>query len=185
MIGIPTALLIGTVLLLSLLWMAARNTTAARKLSAKSDASLVEDGAELTPCPPEFVARIFDPGDWKFVSNTKSPQLEKLFRRERKLVALLWVQQTSAGIRRIMREHKKASRESHDLNFATETKLVLLYVELMLICGLLFLAIQSTGPLPLRKLAVYADTLSQRLAQVQQHVRVATAGREFHGAGSS
>ena len=185
MIGIPAALLIGIVLLLSLLLWALRNATVDRELSAKSDVELLEDSAELALCPPEFVARIFDSSDWKFVSGTKSPQLEKLFRRERKLVALLWVQQTSSGIERIMREHKEASRQSRDLNFATETKLVFLYTELRLICGLLSLAIRSAGPLRLRGLAVYADSLSQRLAQAQQDLRTVTAGREFHGVGSS
>jgi hypothetical protein len=183
-IGVPAALLIGIVLLLSLLFWAMRNTAGDRELSARSDVGL-EDGAELAPCPPEFVARIFESGDWKFVSNTKSLQLERLFRRERKLVALLWVQQTSSGIARIMREHKEASRESRDLNFATETKLVFLYAELKLICGLLSLAIRSAGPLRVRGLAVYADSLSQRLAQAQQDFRTATTGREYHGAGSS
>jgi hypothetical protein len=184
-IGVPAALLIGIVLLLSLLLWAMRNTAADRELSARSDVELLEDGAELAPCPPEFVARIFESSDWQFVSNTKSPQLQRLFRRERKLVALLWVQQTSSGIARIMREHKEASRESRDLNFATETKLVFLYAELKLICGLLSLAIRSAGPLRVRGLAVYADSLSRRLAQTQQDFRTVTTGREFHGAGSS
>ncbi len=184
MIGIPTALLIGTVLLLSLLLMAMRNAAAARDLSVRLDASLLEDGAEFVPCPPQFVARIFDPGDWKFVAGLNSIRLERLFRRERKLVALVWVQQTSMAIQRIMREHKQASRQSLDLSFATETKIVLIYAELMLICGMLSLAIQMSGPQCVRGLAVYADTLSHRLAEVQRGFRVAISGRELHGAGS-
>jgi hypothetical protein len=81
-----------------------------------------------------------------------------------------------------MREHTQAARHSHDLQFATESKLVLLYAELMLLCGMLFLAIQSAEPQRVRGLAVYAGTLSQRLAQAQHDLKTITAGREFHGA---
>jgi hypothetical protein len=184
-IGIPTALLLGTVLLLLLLLMAARGSAAAGEVLLRSDAPLFEEEAGLNLCPPEFVARIFCPDDWEFVSNTGSRPLQELFRRERKLVALVWVHQTSIAIRRIMREHTQAARQSHDLHIATETKLVLLYAELMLICGMLFLAIQAAGPQRVRGLAVYAGALSGRLAQAQQNFKTVTTGRQFHGAGSS
>jgi hypothetical protein len=185
MIGIPSALLIGFLLLALLLLMAARGISAARALPSGSDVSLPEDGAELAPCPPEFVSRIFSSDDSEFVSGTKSPQLQQFFRRERKVVALLWVQQISAAIQRTMREHAQIARGSDDLEFGTEMKLALLYAELMLICGVLFVAIQSAGPLWLHGLAVYADRHSQRLAQVQQSFKAATTPRELHGAESS
>jgi len=184
-IGVPTALLLGTVLLLLLLLMAARGSAVARELSSRSDTPPFEEEAGLDLCPAEFVSRIFCPDDWEFVSSTRSRQLQVLFRRERKLVALVWVHQTSIAIRRIMREHTEATRQSHDLQFATETKLVLLYAELMLICGMLFLAIQAAGPQRVRGLAVYAGALSGRLAQAQQNFKTVTTGRQFHGAGSS
>lgn len=185
MIGIPTALLLGIVLLFLLLLVAVRGSSAARQFSSRSDVPLIDDEAALDPCPPEYAARIFSSEDWEFVAETKSPQLQKLFRRERKLVALAWVHQTSTVIRRIMREHTQATRRSHDLNFVTETKLVLLYAELMFLCGMLFLAIQSAGPQRVRGLAVYADTLSQRLVEAQHAFQTVTAGPKFHGAGSS
>jgi hypothetical protein len=182
-IGIPTALLLGAVMLLLLLLLA-RGATAARDLSPRSDAPLLDDEALADLCPPEYVIRIFSPEDCEFVSASKSPELEKLFRRERKLVALAWVHQTSAAIRRIMREHAEATRQSRDLHFATETKLVLVYAELMFLCFLLFLAIQTAGPQRVRGLAVYADTLSQRLARAQQDLKTITAAREFHSVSS-
>jgi hypothetical protein len=185
MIGVPSALLIGFVLLTLLLFVATRGISAARELSSRSDVPCSEDGAELALCPPEFVSRIFSSDDAKFVSATNSPELRKLFSRERKMVALLWVQQTSAAIQRIMREHLQLARQSEDLEFATELKLIGLYVELMLVCGMLFVAIQSAGPLWLRGLAIYADAHSQRLAQVQQSFKAAAAPRELHGAGAS
>lgn len=184
MIGIPGALLLGTILLFLLLFLAARGSLGAREWS-RSDVPLLDDDTALDPCPPEIVARIFSSEDWEFVTATKSLQLEKLFRRERKRVALAWVHQTSTSIRRIMREHTQATRQSQDLHIATETKVVLLYAQLMFLCGALFLAIQSAGPQRVRGLAVYADTLSQRLADAQHALQTVTAGPKFHGASSS
>jgi hypothetical protein len=185
LIGIPAAMLIGVMLLLVLLLLAARGMAAARELPSGSDAPFLEDASESTPCPPEFASRIFSPHDSKFVSSTKSPQLAKLFRSERKIVALLWVQQTSAAIQRTMREHAQIARASEDLEFATEMKLALLYAELMLICGVLLVAIRTVGPLWLGRLAVYADAHLQRLARVQESFKASTFARQLHGAGTS
>jgi hypothetical protein len=184
-IGIPTALLLGVVLVLFLILLAIRGNVAERESSLGSGVPRLDDENSLDLCPPQFVARIFSSEDWEFVAATQSPQLEKLLSSERKLVALAWVQQTSSAIRGIMREHTRAARQSHDLHFATEAKLVLLYARLMLLCGILFLAIQSAGPQRVRGLAVYADALSQRLAQAQQNLNIVTAGRELHGANPS
>jgi hypothetical protein len=148
------------------------------------DVPLLDDENALGLVPPEFVARIFSSEDWEFVAGANSPWLKTLFRRERKLVALAWVQQTSASIRHIMREHTEAARASRDLHFATETKLVLLYAELMFLCGTLSLALQTAGPQRVRGLAIYADTLSQRWAQTQRDLETVTTGREVHSARS-
>jgi hypothetical protein len=185
MIGMPIALLIAFVLLALLLLVGIRGVSAARERSSRSDVPFSEDGSELSLCPPEFVSRIFSSDDSEFVSATRSPQLRQLFRRERKAVALLWVQQTSAAVQRIMDEHRQLARVSRNLEFVTEAKLLLLYAELMLICGALFAAIQSAGPLSLRRLAIYADAHSQRLAQVQQSFKAASTPRELHGAGAA
>jgi hypothetical protein len=184
-IGLSSALMIGGLLLLLLLLLGTRGISAARGLSSRSDLPLCDDAADLAPCPQEFVPKIFSRADWEFVSQTKSPKLEKLFRSERKAVALLWVRQTSAAIQRVMREHKDAARESRDLEFTTEVKLVLLYGELMLLCGVLFLAIQSAGPLWIRDVALYADSLSQRFAEVQQGFADAASPREIRTMGPS
>jgi hypothetical protein len=183
MIGGPGAFVVGGLLLFLLLLLGTRGVSAARGWSSKSDLPLHDDPAEVAPCPPEFVFKIFSRADWEFASATKSPKIEKLFRRERKAVALLWVRQTSAAIQRVMREHAEAARGSGDLEFTTEVKLVLQYGELMLLCGVLFLAIQSAGPLWVRGVALYADSLSRRIAEVQQAFAGAATPREIHTMG--
>src|SRR5947208_16394643 len=83
--------------------------------------------------------------DWDFVSKMNCAGLEALFRRERRAVALLWVRHMAADIRAGMREHGAAARRSPNLNPVTEGKLCLQYAECMLICGVLFAAIQLAG----------------------------------------
>jgi hypothetical protein len=183
MIGLTSALMIGGLLLLLLLLLAARGISAARGLAVRSDLPLCDDAADFATCPQEFVPRIFSRVDWEFVSQTKSPKLAKLFRRERKAVALLWVRQTSATIQRVMKEHAIAVRGSHDLEFTAEIKLALRYAELMLLCGALFLAIQSAGPLWLSGLALYADSLSRSITEAQQAFAAAATPREIRTLG--
>jgi hypothetical protein len=183
MIGLSGALLIGGLLLLLLLLLAGRGIWAARGFAAKSDLPLCDEAGDLATCPQEFVPKIFSRVDWEFVSQTKSPKLVKLFRSERKAVALLWVRQTSAAIQRVMGEHAVAVRASQDLEFATEVKLALRYAELMLLCGALFLAIQSAGPLWLSGLALYADSLSRSITEAQRAFAAATTPREIRTLG--
>jgi hypothetical protein len=185
MIGIPGPWLIAILLLGLIVLLRAKGISAARSLSTRPDLVLPDDGVDFPPCPPEFVLRIFSREDLNFVSATNSPQLEKLFRRERKAVALLWVQQTRAMIQAIMREHALLSRSASDLRFSAEFRLVLQYAQLMLICGILFLVMQLAGPLWLRGLAVYADTLSRHIAETGQAFKAGTTAHTLTNARSS
>jgi hypothetical protein len=165
-IGTSEALLAAVLLLfVVLVWV--RSALGQRDLLSDSDAPLFHKSEDVIPCPPEFVSRIFAREDLEFISRLDSPQLENNFRRERNAIALLWVQETSAAIRRIMRQHLEVSRRSKDLNFATEAKIFVQYAELRFICGFLFVSIELVGPQRLRSLAMYAEELSQRLGHSQ------------------
>ena len=113
----------------------------------------------------ELVFRIFSPGDRDFVSSLRSPQLLRMYREERRKVALHWVRRTSREVGEIMRTHRLISRQSHNLNVATEAGLLLQYLELRSLCSLLVLLISIFGPHALNDLATYADGLYHRLAR--------------------
>jgi hypothetical protein len=147
--------------------------------------SLIEDGADIPACTPEFVSRVFSSEDARFISGARSDQLAKLFHSERKAVALIWVRQISVSIQSTMRDHTRIARSSEGLEFLTELKLFATYIQLMLFCGLLFVAIQSVGPSWLGSMATYVDAHSQRLASAQQSFRAATAPREFPRVGAA
>ena len=169
-----SSLIVGIVLLLLLLavvikgWLASRDT---RELPVNDG----EPGQEA--CPAEFVRNIFSPVDWLYVRAMKSKDIEKLFRKERRSVALVWVRQTSATIRRVMREHTAAARQSSNLEPATELKIFLQFAALLTTCGVIRLGIDLAGPMRIGGLARYAHNLAQRVAEAEQAFELATQQR--------
>ena len=172
MIGVSAAFLVAILLLcLILVWM--RANLGLRDEFSHQEALRARESEGLEACPQEFVSRVFEGDDLKFVLGFASPQLQKFFRHERNAVALLWVQQTSAAIRRIMQHHLETSRRSKDLHVATEAKIFAQYAQLRFLCGILFVSIELVGPQRLRGMALYAQELTQQLGQAQLELDVA------------
>lgn len=184
MIGTPEALGAGCILLVGVL-LVLRGKSAARALASAPELALFEEGADIPACPGGFVDRVFSHQDAGYIAAANSTQLTKLFRRERKQVALAWVQQTALIIQRAMDEHRAIARVSRDLEPVTEIKLWFLYYRLMFVCGSLHLAVQALGPGGLRAVATYAHAHSQRLTQVQQSFAAATRASELPRAGAA
>ena len=155
----------GAALLLLLLAAALKGWLASRVLGPGPAAS-DEDATE--PCPEEFVNRVFSRADWEFVLRLKARGIERLFKRERKKVALVWVRQTSALIRTVIKEHARAARQSKNLEFSTEINIFAQFLALMVVCGILSVVIQIAGPLWLGGLAHFAQRLSRRVTKLQE-----------------
>ena len=186
MISISVAILLCFLVMLALVLLATRGSSVQRELSIRSDVPLYDEmTGDPSLCPPEFAARLFSPADWTFVSGEKSRDVVRLFQHERRVVALVWAHQTKAAIHRIMREHTRITRQSHDLHLATEARLIINYVQLVAICDLLILAIQAAGPFHLASLATYAASLSHRFADAQHALAITTAARELRGASAA
>ncbi len=151
--------------LLLLLTATLKGWLASRQLGPWPAAS-EEDTTE--PCPEEFFTRVFTRADWEFVRGLKAGGVERLFERERKKVALAWVRQTAALIRKVISEHARAARQSKNLEFSTEINIFAQFLMLMAVCGILSVAVQIAGPLWLGGLAHFAQTLSQRLTKLQE-----------------
>ncbi len=155
----------GAVLLLLLTAVALKGWLASRQLGPGLAAS-EEDATE--PCPEEFVNRVFSRADWQFVHGLEAGGIERLFEQERKKVALVWVRHTFAMVRKVMREHARAARQSKNLKISTEINIFGQFLMLMGVCGILSAAIQVAGPLWLGGLAHFAQRLSQRVSKLQE-----------------
>ena len=180
-IGTSSALIGAVVfLVLILVWIRADSTSRGLPSVLDTWSPDQDDAAEV--CPPEFVAQIFSGQDLAFIVRLESPDLKRHFLRERNAVALFWVQQTSAVIRRIMRRHLEASRLSADIEFAMEARIFLQYAKLRLLCAVLFLLIGLAGPQKLHAIALYADRLTQRIGNVLREFESGVRTREMDGA---
>ena len=184
MIGTSSAL-VGAVVLLVLILVWIRADSTSRHLPSVLDEWPPDQSDAADVCPPEFVSQIFSGQDLAFISRLESPDLKRHFLRERSTVALLWVQQTSAVIRRIMRRHLEASRLSEDIEFAMEARIFLQYAQLRLICGILFLLIGLAGPQRMQGMALSADKLTQRIGNVLREFESGARTGEMDGVRSS
>jgi hypothetical protein len=155
----------GVVLLLLLMVATLKGWLASRPLETGRAAS-EEDASE--PCPAELVDRVFSPVDWEFVRGLQARGIERLFQQERKKVALVWVRQISALIRKVINEHARVARQSENLEFSTEINIVAQFLVLLAVCGILSAAIQIAGPTSLGGLAHFAQRLSQRVNKLQE-----------------
>jgi hypothetical protein len=156
------SLIAGVVLLLLLVAVVMKGWLAARQFEEPTRTPRELD--EMETCPEGFVSKIFSRADWEFVRGLEAGRIERLFEQERKRVALVWVRQTSAMIRKVMREHAAAARQSHNLEFATEVSILSQFLTLMAVFGILSVAIQIAGPLWLGGLADFAQRLSQQVS---------------------
>jgi hypothetical protein len=180
-IGVSGALFCAVALLLLIVvWI--RADAKSRHLPSVLDEWLPDQADAAQACPPEFVSQIFSGQDLEFISRLESPGLKGRFLRERSAVALLWVQQTRAAIRRIMSRHLEASRLSEDIEFAVEARIFLQYAQLRLICGVLFLLIGLAGPHRLYGMALRANKLTQRIGDALGEFESGVREREIGGA---
>lgn len=186
MIGTTSALFAAAALaVLMIAWIRADKALRDLPFGSKEWLSGLEEDANQNACPPEFVSQIFSSGDLAYVGRLDSRELERQFRHERNGVALVWVQQTSAAVQRIMRRHVEESRRSRDIEFMTEASILLQYAQLRAACALLFVGIGLAGAQEVRGVALYADRLTQRIGQIAREFDAGLRARELRGARSS
>lgn len=100
---------------------------------------------DMQPAPRAVVANIFYPQDLEFIRSS-APELREAFLRERKGLALLWILETRTRATRLMQLHRVAVREHAELQAATEIRLAANYWQLLCLCGMLQLLINTRGP---------------------------------------
>ena len=154
------SLLAGLILLLMLVTIGIKGWLASRDAR-----DFLEDDPSTPPCPPEFVSNVFSEREWMFVQQVRCKSASALFRQERRRIALIWVAETSATIRGIMRKHVLAARHSTNLRISVELKIFLQYASLLLTCSAMYGAIQMMYPWRLSALAQLAQGISARLAE--------------------
>jgi len=96
--------------------------------------------------------RIFGPEDWDFVSRDTPSEIQRMFQRERTILALAWLRRTRMRTSQVMRAHVVAARQSEDLQLATEIRLALSYLLFLILCDFLIGLIWLRGPVRTRRI---------------------------------
>jgi len=122
--------------------------------------------------------RILDLVDWDFVSRNVPSEIQQMFLRERTILAISWLRRTRTRISLVMRAHVAAVGQIEDLHLATELKLALGYVVILILCDLLIASIWLRGPVRTRKMvgqtlstvAWLRTTFDQMIARVSTEI---------------
>jgi hypothetical protein len=174
MIPVTPSLAIAVAAALLLLWLLLRTVEDAGDQDGELHRDRTLAAAYALP-PAELATLIFSRSDREFILHTGSARLQRLYRSERRRLAAQWVRRTSREVRRIMREHRLASRAASDLNAITEMRLFFQYLELRLLCSSLLLLIHLFGPHALADLASQTGQLCQHIGRVLDNVAPANA----------
>lgn len=107
-------------------------------------------------------AQIFSTADLAYISQ-QAPQMRTTFRRERRGLALLWIQSIRRSARAILRNHSVAARVNAGVNPVRELRLAVDYLLLIVLCFSIQAVIQVGGPFAARKLILLLMSSGERL----------------------
>jgi hypothetical protein len=110
---------------------------------------------------------IFSNQDQQFVLGEGSEQVAALFRRERRRLALRWIERQKRESAGIMRRHREASRSAADLKPASEVSLFLRYGKLRLMLEVLAVSVWLVGPVGLHGMAERTDAVLRGIGNVK------------------
>jgi hypothetical protein len=96
--------------------------------------------------------RIFGPQDWDFVLRETPSQIQRVFHRERTVLALAWLRRTRTRTSKVMHAHVAVARKSEHLQIGMELKLALSYVLFLILCNSLIGWVWLRGPVRTRKI---------------------------------
>lgn len=119
------------------------------------------------PSASTAVSGVFSNEDEQFIASEANERVNALFRRERKRLALRWIERQKHEASRIMSRHRDASRRAADLLPANEAKLFLRYARLKVTFEFLAVSVWLVGPQRLRGLAEEASAVFDRMQNVK------------------
>jgi hypothetical protein len=96
--------------------------------------------------------RIFRPQDWDFVLRETPSEIQRMFERERTVLALAWLRRTRMRTSQVMHAHLAVARQSEDLQILMELKLALSHLLFLILCNSLVGWVWLRGPVRTRKI---------------------------------
>ncbi len=125
--------------------------------------------------------RIFDPRDWDFVRCETTSEIQRMFQRERAVLAICWLRRTHRQVSLVMRAHAAEARRSKNLQPAMELKLLLSYLSLVMLCDFLIGLVWLRGPVRTRRIVRHTFQWTARLRAAFEQL-MAVVDPANHGA---
>lgn len=158
-----TLFAIGFILIALLVYLLFRRGAEVEDVSWRRDGNSAIPFTQFADRRKEQLERIFGREDWDFIRSSASEQVQRLFLRERKVIALAWISQLRGQAKDGMYRHVSGARASKELQPVVEVKLAVDYYAFLGKCALMAAIVSLGGPMALRGMLRQAGKLSDNL----------------------
>lgn len=158
-----TLLGIGIFLIASLVYLLFRPGVEGEKVSRPLDENSALPSRQFADHRREQLERIFGREDWDFIRSSSSEQVQRLFLRERKVIALAWITELGSQARSGMDFHIASVRASEELQPIVEIRMAVSYYTFLAKCRVIAAIVWLGGPIALRGMVGQAGRLSENL----------------------
>lgn len=168
MIALIVSLLLGLALIVLLVVLARRNSTAEGSapafLEARQALQTLQDGLLAA----ELLERVFSRDDFAYVVSAAPREVQELFLKERRKVALLWVSRVRSQILSLRHFHLSRSRFDARMNLATEIGLAVQFTTLLLECRSLQFLLYLGGPYAAPRMVGATAAAAARICSISE-----------------
>lgn len=149
----------GFLLAVLLFFFVCRRPRAFGSRLADGSISAVAPGSEKCD---EVLDRIFGPEDADFIRNQTSEEVQRLFIKERKALAFLWLSEIRNFTTAAMHFHVAGAGKSDNLQSMQELRLAIDYAIIQAKCGFIAVVLSLYGPTAIRSMAAGVGGLSDQ-----------------------
>ncbi len=168
MIQLILFLFVGALLFSSIFFLSRRNPRTEGSSKVLVEARQALNSLQSGLLPPELVGRIFAREDFEYVANHTPKHVQEMFRKERKRIALAWVDQVRSEVVSLRRFHLGAARFYAKLKFKTEMTLAFDFAALLLTCRALRAFLYMRGPYAAPRMVQTTAAAAARLCDVSE-----------------
>lgn len=174
----------GFLLALFLFWRRDR-ATAEGGAEALQEAQNALNTLQSRLLPPDLIARIFAREDLEFIERSTTQDIQKYFYRERRQIALIWVNRLRDQVESLRRFYVGRSRYYARMDGGTEISMAWNFAVLLSACRLLQLLLFLRGPLAAPRMVgatiAMAGRICESSARSLDYLKPVSLGRDKSG----
>jgi hypothetical protein len=161
MIGLFPAILLGTSIVVLGFYLVVQALRRSQKPTVSIDEySKAQKALDAMFIQRAAIERVFSIEDFKFIARTGNDDARRLFSKERKRLALLWLRKTQKQVAELMDLHLRLANYTHDPNPGFELELNAKYVAFVVVSKLVLLLLWVAGPFMATRTIAYTIRLT-------------------------